>query len=57
MNKYTEQRKQNLFKVDFNLVLEVVKPFIQRRPNKDLTSKILQKNKVNTWRKRPRIKY
>ena len=45
MNKYTEQRKQNLFEVDFNLVLEVVKPFIQRRPNKDLTSKTLQKIK------------
>ena len=46
MNKYTEQRKQNLFEVDFNLVLEVVKAFTQRRPNKGFTSKTLQKIKL-----------
>ena len=29
MNKHTESRKQNLFKVGFSLVLKLVKPFIQ----------------------------
>ena len=46
MNKHTEPRKQNLFEDGFNLVLELVKPFIHRRLKQGLTSGILQKIKL-----------
>ena len=46
MNKHTEPRKQNSFEVGFNLVLELVKPFIQRRSREGLNSEIQQKIKL-----------
>ena len=39
MSEHTEPRKQNSFEVGFNRVLELVKPFIQRRSREGLTSK------------------
>ena len=46
MNIHTEPRKQNLFKVGFSLVLELVKSSIQRRSRQGLTSEIVQKIKL-----------
>ena len=41
-----EPYKQNSFEVGFNLVLKLVKPFIQRKPRQGLTSEIQQKMKL-----------
>ena len=46
MNEHAEPRKQNWYEVGFNLVLELVKPFIQRRPRQGLTSEIQRKIKL-----------
>ena len=46
MNEHMEPRKQNSFVVGFNLVLELLKPFIQRRPREGFTSEIQQKIKL-----------
>ena len=46
MNEHTEPRKQNLFKVGFNLVLELVKTFHPQKTQQGLTSEMLQKIKL-----------
>ena len=43
MNEHTKPRKQNLFEVGFSLVSKLLKPFIQRKPRKGLSSEILPK--------------
>ena len=46
INEHTKQRKRNLFKVGFNFVLELIRPFIHRRFRQGLTNEILQKIKL-----------